>query len=131
VPNSFAVCRLRVVVNPRKSERTQQNCANEREHGAHRQHIELQGMIHDAPPIEGRTKCNRLCRLAEARRRYAPSLSTGRAMQIGNKASKRLITRRKKFSQKILAVQNRVARGRFGAISNEWTKNSARVPATK
>jgi hypothetical protein len=97
VPNSFAGCRLRVVVNPRKSERTQQNCANEREHGAHRQHIELQGMIHDAPPIEGRTKCNRLCRLAEARRRYAPSLSTGRAMQIGNKASKRLITRRKKF----------------------------------
>ena len=50
VSNCFAVGRLRVVVNPRKSERTQQNCANEHKHGAHRQHIESQGMIHDAPP---------------------------------------------------------------------------------
>ena len=50
VSNCFAVAGL-VVVNPRKSERTQQNGADKHEHGAHRQHIELQGMVHVCLPV--------------------------------------------------------------------------------
>jgi hypothetical protein len=58
-------------------------------------------------PVEReRTKYNRLCRRAEARRRYAPSPSTARVMQIANAASKRLIAREKKFLLKIVATQN-------------------------
>jgi hypothetical protein len=106
VPNCFAVCRRCGRQSP-KSERTQQNCANEHKHGAHRQHIEFQGMVHDAPPLdEGRTKYNRLCRFAEARRRYAPSPSTASVMQIANAVPKRLIAREKKFMPKIVAVRN-------------------------
>jgi len=39
------------VVGLLNSERTQQNGADEDEHGAHRQHIQSQGKVHGMPPL--------------------------------------------------------------------------------
>jgi hypothetical protein len=96
VPNWFAVCGLWFVVNPLKSICAQQNGADEHKHGAHHEHIKLQGKVHDCDSLVRvrRAEASSMERSRNGTRRYdalQPQLSAMHAKDAGSEAPDRAI----------------------------------------